>query len=515
MELLKFAAKHLIISILLVAGFIALSYLLFFSRGSSVFETVIAARGNIKQEVSVTGKVRPVENVDLAFDKTGKVSRAYVKIGDKVLSGQFLAELDSSELLAQLAEYQAGADVQKARLAELNKGTRPEEIIVQEIKVANVKTAVEDAKKNLIDKINDAYIKSDDVIRNKTDQYFVNLKSSDPQITFIVYDNALKESLETSRLSIEATLTAWRASLQGLAVLSDFNSYINTARLNLNDIKNFLTSATMALNDLTPGTTITQTTIDTYRADTSTARTNINTAVVNLTAADEKLKTAESDLTLAESELALKKAGTIEEQISAQEAQVRQAEAKVGTVQTQISKNILRSPIGGIVTRQDARVGEIVTVNSEIISIISENRLEIEANIPEADIGKVRVGNMADVTLDAYGSEVIFKVKVVKIDPAETMIEGVATYKATFMFIADDPRVMSGMTANIDILTAIIDSAIAVPARAVYTKDSDRFVKILKDGEASEVRVIAGLRGSDGKIEITSGLEEGDLVIIK
>jgi multidrug efflux pump subunit AcrA (membrane-fusion protein) len=96
------------------------------------------------------------------------------------------------------------------------------------------------------------------------------------------------------------------------------------------------------------------------------------------------------------------------------------------------------------------------------------------------------------------------------------MIEGVATYKITMQFVKKDERLKSGMTANIDILADERENVFYVPQRAVLSKNGDKMVKILSDeksGAITEVAVKTGLRGSDGNIEITDGIREGDKVI--
>ncbi len=208
-------------------------------------------------------------------------------------------------------------------------------------------------------------------------------------------------------------------------------------------------------------------------------------------------------------------AGSTPEDIAAQEAQVEQAEGKVQLTRAQIGKTVLRSPIKGTVTKQDAKIGEIAAASTPLVSVISANHLEMEADIPEADIAKVKVGDSASVTLDAYGPEVIFEAKVIKIDPGETIIEGVATYHTTFEFLKDDNRVKPGMTANIDILTNKHENIIVIPQRAVTARNSERYVLLDKgNGKTEEKEVKVGLRGFDGNIEIVSGLQEGEKVII-
>ena len=74
------------------------------------------------------------------------------------------------------------------------------------------------------------------------------------------------------------------------------------------------------------------------------------------------------------------------------------------------------------------------------------------------------------------------------------------------------------MTANIDIETASRENVIAIPERAVISKDGIKIVRIPdkenKDTGFKEVEVKTGVKGSDGKIEITTGLKEGDEVVV-
>ena len=515
MKIARHFLTHPFISLLAVAVIVGGGYFYFGrSADDSAYDYYEVERRDLVQEVSVTGRVEPVDDVDLAFEKSGKVGAIYVKIGDKVQIGRILVSLDGSELFTQLAKEEANVKVQEAKLNELRSGTRPEEIKIQEVKVANAQVSLEDARKNLVDKIQDAYTKSDDAIRNKTDQYFVNLKSTSPKIVFSIYDSSLKTTLEDSRLNIENRLASWKTSLQNLTILSDLDAYTNITEQNLNYLKTFFANATLALNDLTPSGTLTQTNIDAYRADTSTARTNTNTATTNLTTAEEKLRTAESTLTLEQNELLLDKAGAVPEQIAAQVAQVESAKAQVSNIQAQISKTIIKSPIDGVIIKQDAKVGEIISANTTIISVISNDKFQMKANIPEADIAKIKVGDIAKVTLDAYGSDVIFDAKVTVIDPAETMIEGVATYETTFQFVRADERIRSGMTANIDITVDSRKNVLAAPQRFIKTSNRDKVVMLERTSGALEEdwEIRTGLRSSDGYIEILSGLKEGDRI---
>jgi len=509
--LFNFGKKPLVISLLLITGIIAGYF--FFKGDGQINQVVKVIKGTIAQEVIVTGKTKPIEKVDLAFEKSGKVSRVRTSIGNKIKAGQIIAELESSDLFSELAEAEANVDAQKAKLLELNRGTRPEEIDLQETKVKSAGVALENSKTNTLDKLQDAYTKSDDAIRNKADQFFENPRSTNVRFKFILANAQLQFFLESERASLETSLNLWRTSLDNLDIFDDLDSPIASVKNNLNKTKVFLDNAASAVNSLLPSSSLSQTIIDAYKADAFSARTNVNTAISNLSSAEEKLRNAEFSLSLEENQLSLLKSGSTREAVAIQEAVLKQAEARVRIIYAQIEKNILRAPIDGTVTKQDAKVGEIVSPNSTLVTIISESRLEVEANIPEVDIGKVVVGNPVKITLDALASET-FSGKISYIDPAEIIVDGVVNFRVTMSFDVIDPRFKSGLTANLRIQTLTKNDVLLLPQFAVLENDNGTFIKKSdKSGEIVQVLVVIGIRDQDGMVEIISGVQEGEEVL--
>ena len=174
------------------------------------------------------------------------------------------------------------------------------------------------------------------------------------------------------------------------------------------------------------------------------------------------------------------------------------------------------SPISGVITNVDAKVGQTMQSGITAISVISYGEYEVESYVPEADIAKIKIGNIATTTLDAYGSDTFFETSVVKIDPGETVIENVPTYKVTLKFASSsDNRIKSGMTANLDISTAQKSGVIAVPSRAIYSVDSIKYVQLIdsNNNKTIETKITIGLRSIDGYVEVVSGLKEGDIIL--
>ncbi|MBI5152187.1 efflux RND transporter periplasmic adaptor subunit [Candidatus Peregrinibacteria bacterium] len=565
-----------------IAAFIL--FVVYFSmpKNTAPQEVIVFAKtGPMIQEISVTGKVKPSQSVDLAFEKTGRVRYVYVKVGGKVRIGQTLAVLNNSDVSAQLSQAsssiaaakaqlsqaQAALNVQKTNLESMKKGTRFEELQIAQTAVANAENVLNDAKVNLenikskadvdlavlyddvLDIINDAYNKAEDAVRKQTDGIYLNSESINPYLSFVVSNSQAKMDAEWYRLLARDKLNVWRSEIDVLlgaafSTNAELDTALTKAKQHLNLIRTFLDKT---MNALAYNIDLSYTTASTYKTNVTLGRTNVNTAATNVETQIQSIKTqrvtnqnniftyetkvndAQNNLETAKKNLLLKQAGYTAEQIAAQEAQVKsyeaamdfykaqvnQAYANYRNVASQYDKTILRSPIKGIVAKRNVEPGEMASLTAPSISIISDAKFEIDVNVPDVDIAKIKIGNEAQITLDAYGDTEIFTAKVVSIDPAETVIEGVPTYKVKLQFDKDDPRVKSGMTANIDIITDKKDSVLYVSQRAVYSRDNERFVNLKKsEKEIIETKVKTGIRDNNGNIEIIEGLADGDKIVV-
>lgn len=488
-------------------------YFGFFSGKDAEPQTVEVMRGNVVQEVSVTGKIVPLTDVELSFEKSGRVSKVYSQVGDEVKEGDLLLELDNSELVAQLRQAEASVSAEEARLAELRRGSREEDIQIKEAELAKAEQDLANYYLNVPTIIQDAYNKANDAVRNQVSALFTGDKELNPQLSFSVSTTQKEIDAENQRFAASGTLNSWKTNLDKLSLSSPTEAMdegLSQAKNSLLNIRSFLD----ALMDATVNSTSLSATLrDTHIASITTARTNVNSAITSVTGQEQTISSQKLVVKRIQNELALKLAGASAEEIAAQEAKLEQAQANVSLYRAQIAKTRTYSPIAGTVTKQDARVGEIVAANSPLVTVLSQNRLEIEIFLPEADVAKVKVGNSVRITLDAYGDDVVFEGRVAMIDPAETVIEGVSTYKTTIHFLAEDERVKPGMTANADILTDRRDGVLYIPQRSVAVRDGTRYVSVYKSGATEERMVQTGLRGSDGNVEIISGLSEGEKIL--
>jgi HlyD family secretion protein len=208
------------------------------------------------------------------------------------------------------------------------------------------------------------------------------------------------------------------------------------------------------------------------------------------------------------------------EDIASAGAQITQAQAALETVVNQIGNNILKAPTDGIITEKNYEVGEMVSAAKPLFIMLSKDNYEIDIDISETDINKIKIGNPAEVTFDAFGEEVKFQASVVFIEPAQTVIQEVIYYKTTISNLrlpgaatstpTDNYQIKPGMTANTTITTASKAGVLYIPARAIIENaNKEKVVRVLVNGQSVEKIVTTGLRGDDGLVEVVSGLSEG------
>lgn len=521
-----------------------------FFDSKKTYSFVAAQKGEVIQVVSATGTVTPAKQIDLQFESAGKIRKIEVKVGDEVKTGQTLARLDAAELIIQLQSAEAALDIAKAKLAQTLAGNRPEDVRIYEVALANAQVDSENEKKELrdaeeeaekdishayedvLDALNDAYLKADDGLQKQLDDLFTDDNSDNPQLSYASADSQAEKDTEWQRVLAGDEASQFYAEISRVDASDrdDLDGVLTKGKQHLEIIRDFLSRAMDSLNAAALNANLTSLQLTAYKASVNAARTNVNTAIANLTNQEQtivaarinnqtnlnKAKTAadkaEAALKDAEVQLALKKADPLQADIDLAQAQVKQGRADMLGVQEKINKATLSAPTDGIITAVEKEEGELAAVGSVLVSIINSNPFQVETNVSETEIAKVNLGNAAEMTLDALPDEK-FSGKVIKINPAETVVSGVIYYKITLVFDAKDDRIKSGMTVNLDIQTEKKEDVLFLPYYVVKSRNGEKYVFVLEKGLIKEKTVKTGLEG-EVNVEIIEGLREGEQVVL-
>ena len=517
LDLLKLKKVYipLIVIILIIIGYKS------FSSNTSGETIITLEPKTFVQEVSVTGKVQASQNVDMGFETSGRVARVNVKVSDIVKKGTVLASLANGDSYGTVLQRQADLETQQANYDALIRGSRPEDVAIAEADFQSAQALFDQNSQALVDKIKEAYSVADDAVRTKADQFYTNPRSTNPEV-IPFNDNYLdstsqKTALNAERLKVGENLQKWNTEISSLTVsqLASNYSYIQNARNSLAVVRTMFDDLSSVASYIQVNSVTTQAAIDALKSSVSTARSSISTISSGLTLAEQNYNTSKSGMERAKQQLALKKAGSTEEDLAAGLARVKSAQAQLESANGILAKTLIVAPFDGVVTKMDAKVGESTVLGTTYVSMISASNYEVESYVSESDIAKVKVGQPARITLDTYGKDVIFPATVYEVDPAETVVDGVTTYKIKLSFNQTDERIKSGMTSNITIETSNKPSTFVIPQEALFLIAGEKMVTVDQGGKRINKKVETGGLNASGEIEIVSGLLSGERVVVK
>ncbi|MFH2012342.1 MAG: efflux RND transporter periplasmic adaptor subunit [Pseudomonadota bacterium] len=214
-------------------------------------------------------------------------------------------------------------------------------------------------------------------------------------------------------------------------------------------------------------------------------------------------------------------------QTSAAKAQVAQAEAALRYAETNLKYTKILSPIDGIVVSRNVDVGQTVAASFQtptLFTIAQDlTKMQIDTNVDEADIGKVKTGMDVEFTVDAY-PDLTFKGAVSQVRNAPITVQNVVTYDVVVNVDNPEYKLKPGMTVNVSIIVSKKENILKIPNTALRFKDPDTVILstysipgvwILKDEKPKRITVKTGI--SDGNhTELLSGkIREGQEVIVE
>jgi macrolide-specific efflux system membrane fusion protein len=172
----------------------------------------------------------------------------------------------------------------------------------------------------------------------------------------------------------------------------------------------------------------------------------------------------------------------------------------------------LLAPINGQVIVQTVQPGQTVTT-SDAVTVLSD-RLIVQSQVDETDIGRVKVGQKAVISLDAYPDTKV-EGAVVRIYYESTIINNVTIYEVNILPKKVPAIFRSGMSANVNIIEQAKDNALMIPLEAVKQDAEGSFVLIgPKSGEKPVKRRVQLGIADDKNVEVISGLETTDKIVI-
>jgi multidrug efflux pump subunit AcrA (membrane-fusion protein) len=421
--------------------------------------TVPVSRGDVQQTISAPGRFVSAKEIYLGMGVNGSLAEIYVKPGDSVEAGQYLAQLSNEEELIAAVE-DARAELTAARMA------------------------------------------LDELIDNAplvTAQAQLDLANARDELRIAAYKNwVLQEGHRASSETIAAAKAEVALAMEGVrnaerafnavAGLPEDNPSRANARLQLAEARQRRDQALAELNWYLGHPT------------------ELQQAVL-----DAKLAVAEANLALAEQTWEHVKEGPDPVKLAELEARVSRAEAQLTNAEADLAGLELRAPFDGVIMEVNAKVGDTIAANSDFILLSDLSSLEVVVTVIEEDLPQVEVGQFVDLYFDAR-PDVEGIGEVERIVPKR--LSGDRPLYAVYISIDELPDGLApGMTVDASIIISRREGVLRLPKALVRARSNGiAKIEVWLKGLREERTVHVGLLG-DSYVEILSGLSEGVQVI--
>ncbi|MGZ9014239.1 MAG: efflux RND transporter periplasmic adaptor subunit [Burkholderiales bacterium] len=264
------------------------------------------------------------------------------------------------------------------------------------------------------------------------------------------------------------------------------------------------------------------------------AAANVKVAEANLEQGEAELKDAERALrrssellekkfvSAAAHDTAIARHARAQAAMAGFRAAIAAARASLRAAQVAVEQTLIRAPFDGVVLTKNANVGDVITPFSSatgsqaaVVTMADMSTLEVEADVSESNIGKVRLTQPCEIQLDALPGQ-RFRGEVHRLVP--TVDRAKATVTVKVRFIDKDSRVLPEMSAKVAFLSQPVPEGenkprTAVPAAAIATRDNGKVVYVVREAKVVETPVRTG--AATGDMVQVSGVAAGDRVVVK
>lgn len=195
----------------------------------------------------------------------------------------------------------------------------------------------------------------------------------------------------------------------------------------------------------------------------------------------------------------------------AAQAAISQALANVELARVAAGRAVVVAPFAGVVLTTSVEEGEVTAPGAPLLQLADTSALHVDAEIDEADLGRIKLGMPTEVSLDAFPGAKI-KGEVIDIAPSVTRDPRGGRSVALDVALPQDPRLLVGMSADVDIIVALREDVVWLPPSAVLGRGAERTVYVVDKGVAHKRVVEAGVSTWEA-VEVKKGLSGGEQVI--
>ncbi len=473
----------------LIAVFILIAIIFFiFSRKKEDGEIVYQVkRADLIDQLNFSGFVEAETKASLAFAAGGRVIKNPFHEGDRVKKGQVLAEIDMSGVRSGILRAKSQEALSKTKLS----------------------TEIEIARENL------AKIKAEqDKLVQQAYQHYL---SSDLQVYIADEDKKTTRSILNPKLS-----GAYNGGKEGKYRIEFYRSAANSGySYRLSGIEDLIQTAG-AQRPFPLGTKGLMMQIDSkshydgLHFIVPIPNTRSRSYQARKLVYEQALEQRERAVRNAQNHLdaLIKKSNT---------THLSNADAQIYASQKEIDAQILRlrdgkiiAPFDGYLVKNDLKLGETVNPFQPVITLFANKKKIFVLKVPEIYINKLHLGMPVNIQLDALEGKTLSG-KITKIAELSELMNGVPFYRVELTFDKIDDRVKDGMNGKANIILFKKKNVLSLPKHFIFEKNAKKYVFLKKEKKGRDIikrEIELGTKTEAGLYEVTSGLKNGDLVVL-
>ncbi|BAY18680.1 secretion protein HlyD [Anabaenopsis circularis NIES-21] len=420
--------------------------------------TVPVEAKNVTLKITASGKVVPIQSVNISPKNPGVLAELYVEQGDRVEQNQIIARMDVGDLQAQILQYRANLAQSQAQLDEALAGTRPQEITQAKARLSQAQAQLAQARAG-----------------NRPQE----IAQTQAQV------DAAQARVNYTAEQVKRYQYLYQQGAEKKQLLDQAVSEDKSAKANLEEARRRL-------------------------------------SLMQSGSRSEEIEMKEAAVTEARAALVLLQDGTRKEEIAQRQAAVKAAQAQLAAADVKIQETVIRAPFAGIITQKYANIGAFVTpttsassdasaTSSSIVAVAKG--LEVLAKIPEADIGRVKPGQEVEIVADAYPDQV-FKGRVRLIAPEAVLEQGVTSFQVRVALDTGTDKLRSGLNLDLTFLGDRVSNTLVLPTVAIVTEKGKTGVLVPDAKNQPQFREVTTGAQIQDQTQVLSGVEVGDRVFV-
>jgi HlyD family secretion protein len=436
--------------------------------------TVPVESTQLTLKITASGSIVPERTVNLSPKNAGRLEEVLVKQGDRVQGGQLIARMENRDIQAQLIQAQARVMETQARLRELQAGDQPSDQarVVQDVDQAQSQAQAQRAQVAQAE----AQLIQDRAGIAEYDSQVVEAQAQ--------YDLTRQQLTRNTQLAADGAISRDR--------LDELATNLRRAKASLERTQAAQVRASLGLH-----------------------RSEANLAQAQATYQDSLSKIDSVKIRLGQS-----RASKRPEQIAQGEAQVLAALGQQRVLEVQLQDTLIRAPFAGIITQRYADPGAFVTpttsasanasATSTSVVAIAQG-LEVLANVPEVDIGKIHLGQIVEVKSDTY-AEQAFVGKVRLIAPEAVKEQNVTSFQIRVSLMSGLQQLKSGMNVDLTFMGETLNNTLVVPTVAILVRKGETGVLRLDERGNPKFYPVTTGATIGTQTQVIEGVKVGDRV---